>query len=141
MVGAPFAPTLVCAFDRELDAECRRDGRCLRDDVWLYETHKGHLHIGERESRNARLGEALAAYSKALKEWTRDRVPYQWATTLDKHANVEAAFGDKTGDKARHRAAIAHGEAALDMFKQPGAANYVAMAQGNLARIRGKLGR
>jgi hypothetical protein len=35
----------------------------------------------ERESGTARLEEAVAAYRDALKQWTRERVPLQWATT------------------------------------------------------------
>ncbi len=37
--------------------------------------------LGERESGTARLEEAVAAYREALKEWTRERVPLEWATT------------------------------------------------------------
>jgi hypothetical protein len=37
--------------------------------------------LAERESGAARLKEALAAYREALKEYTPDRVPLQWAIT------------------------------------------------------------
>jgi len=37
------------------------------------------LTLGERESGTARLEQAVAAYDEALKEWTRERVPLQWA--------------------------------------------------------------
>ena len=37
--------------------------------------------LGERESGTARLEEAVAAYRAALKEWTRERVPLDWAMT------------------------------------------------------------
>ena len=37
--------------------------------------------LGERESGTARLEEAVAAYRATLQEWTRDRVPLQWAMT------------------------------------------------------------
>jgi hypothetical protein len=36
--------------------------------------------LGERESGAARLEEAVAAYRAALEEWTRDRVPLDWAS-------------------------------------------------------------
>ena len=35
--------------------------------------------LGERESGTARLEEAVAAYRAALEEWTRERVPLDWA--------------------------------------------------------------
>jgi len=37
--------------------------------------------LGERESGTARLEEAVMAYRAALEEWTRDRVPLDWAMT------------------------------------------------------------
>ena len=37
--------------------------------------------LGERESRTAKLEEAVAAYREALKEQTRERVPLDWAAT------------------------------------------------------------
>ncbi|HWX26658.1 MAG TPA: hypothetical protein VNZ53_04370, partial [Steroidobacteraceae bacterium] len=36
--------------------------------------------LGKRESGTERLLEAVEAYRDALKEWTRERVPLQWAT-------------------------------------------------------------
>jgi hypothetical protein len=36
--------------------------------------------LGERESGTARLEEAVAAYRDALKEYSRERVPFDWAT-------------------------------------------------------------
>ena len=44
--------------------------------------------LGERESGTARLEEAVAAYRDALKEWTRERVPLDWAMTQN---NLETA--------------------------------------------------
>jgi hypothetical protein len=35
--------------------------------------------LGELESGPARLEEAVAAFRAALEEWTRDRVPLDWA--------------------------------------------------------------
>ena len=37
--------------------------------------------LGERESGTARLDEAVAAYREALKEYTRQRAPLDWAMT------------------------------------------------------------
>jgi hypothetical protein len=35
--------------------------------------------LGERESGTARLDEAVEAFRAALAEWTRERVPLDWA--------------------------------------------------------------
>ena len=43
---------------------------------------------GERESGTARLEEAVAAYRAALEEWTRERVPLDWATTQNNLGNA-----------------------------------------------------
>ncbi len=37
------------------------------------------LTLGERESGTARLEQAVAAFRAALTEWTRERVPLDWA--------------------------------------------------------------
>jgi Tetratricopeptide repeat len=37
--------------------------------------------LGAREGGTARLEEAVAAYRAALEEWTRDRVPLDWAAS------------------------------------------------------------
>ena len=44
--------------------------------------------LGERESGTARLEEAVAAYRAALEEWTRERVPLEWATTQNNLGNA-----------------------------------------------------
>ncbi len=44
--------------------------------------------LGERESGTARLEEAVAAYRAALEEWTRERVPLDWATTQNNLGNA-----------------------------------------------------
>jgi hypothetical protein len=45
--------------------------------------------LGERESGTRKLEDAVVAYREALKEWTRERVPLQWATT---HMNLGTAL-------------------------------------------------
>ena len=37
--------------------------------------------LGERESGTGKLEEAVAAFRETLKEWTRERVPLDWAGT------------------------------------------------------------
>ena len=59
--------------------------------------------LGERESGTARLEEAVAAYRAALEEWTRERVPLQWAMT---QKNLGNALGAR---RARERDGAAGG--------------------------------
>ena len=43
---------------------------------------------GSGESGTARLEEAVAAYRAALEEWSRDRVPLDWAMTQNSLGNA-----------------------------------------------------
>ena len=56
--------------------------------------------LGERESGTARLEEAVAAYRAALEEWTRERVPLDWATTQN---NLGTALGRSASARAARR--------------------------------------
>jgi tetratricopeptide (TPR) repeat protein len=68
--------------------------------------------LGGREAGTARLEEAIEAYRNALLEYTPERVPLQWAMTLD---NLGVAWSNlPSGDRdANLRQAIACYEAAL----------------------------
>ena len=44
--------------------------------------------LGERESGTERLEQAVAAYTEALKERTRERVPHDWATTQNNRSHA-----------------------------------------------------
>ena len=60
--------------------------------------------LGERETGTARLEQAVAAYSAALEEQTRDRVPLDWAMTQNNLGNALRTLGER---ESRHRAARA----------------------------------
>ncbi len=51
--------------------------------------------LGERESRTARLDEAVAAYRAALEEYTRERVPLDWPTTQNNLGNALLSLGER----------------------------------------------
>ena len=55
--------------------------------------------LGERESRTARLEEAVAAYRAALEERTRARVPLDWAQTQNNLGNALWALGRESGTR------------------------------------------
>ena len=62
--------------------------------------------LAERESGAARLKEALAAYREALKEYTPDRVPLQWAITQMNLGNALSMLGERQGRTARQEEAL-----------------------------------
>jgi hypothetical protein len=51
--------------------------------------------LGERESGTERLLEAVKAYRDALKEFTRERVPFDWATTQNNLGIALAMLGER----------------------------------------------
>ena len=103
--------------------------------------------LGERESGTARLEEAVAAYREALKEWTRERVPLDWAMAQNNlgAALCSLAGGTSAFDKAKGCAALEaaheHYAAALEEFRQAGAAYYVDLVEGNIARLEADIER
>ncbi|MGJ8598120.1 hypothetical protein, partial [Sulfitobacter sp.] len=80
------------------------------------------------ESGTARLEQALQAYRDTLLEWTRARVPLDWAKTQGNLTNVEIAFFDKTGDTAHLDAAERYLTLAREVLEDAGATQYLAMA-------------
>ena len=70
--------------------------------------------LGERESGTARLEEAVAAYRAALEEWTRERVPLEWATTQNNLGAALATLGERESGTARLEEAVAAYRAALE---------------------------
>ena len=69
--------------------------------------HSRFATLGERESGTARLEEAVAAYREALKEWTRERVPLQWATTQNNLGLALTTLGERESGTARLDEAVA----------------------------------
>jgi hypothetical protein len=77
----------------------------------------------------------VVAYEAALREWTRERVPLQWAMVQGNLADLERAFFDKTGDAAHLDAAEGYVRAAREVFEEAGATQYLGMADRQLAQI------
>src|SRR5262252_1487658 len=63
--------------------------------------------LGERESGTARLEEAVAAYRDALTEYTRERVPLDWAMTQNNLGNALQRLGERESGTAQLEEAVA----------------------------------
>ena len=72
--------------------------------------------LGEQESETERLHEAIAAYRAALEEWTRERVPLQWATAQMNLGNALLRLGEREGGSAPLEEAVSAYRAALEEF-------------------------
>jgi tetratricopeptide (TPR) repeat protein len=62
--------------------------------------------LGERESGTARLEEAVTAYRDALKEYTSERVPLDWAMTQNNLGNALWTLGARESGTARLEQAV-----------------------------------
>ena len=91
--------------------------------------------LGARDSGTERLEQAVAAYQQALKEYTRDRVPLDWAMTQYNWAKTELTLFEKTAQAAHLDRAQDLLRAAAAEFAAAGASHYVDVAEGLQAKI------
>jgi exonuclease VII small subunit len=67
----------------------------------------GSQTIGEREAGTKRLEEAVAAYRLALEEWTRGRVPLDWAKTQMNLGGALTVLGQRESGTTHLEEAVA----------------------------------
>lgn len=96
--------------------------------------------LGERENGTARLKEAVEAYWAALEEWTRERVPLDWAMTQHNLGTALRALGERESGTARLEDAVAAYRAALQERTRERVPRYWAMTQHFLGRTLVMLG-
>jgi tetratricopeptide (TPR) repeat protein len=63
--------------------------------------------IGGQAGSNGDLLQAIATYQAALREWTRERVPLQWAMTQNNLGNALARLGERESGTTRLEEAVA----------------------------------
>ena len=81
--------------------------------------------LGGRESGTGKLEEAVLAYREALKEWTRERVPLQWAMTQMNFGSALATLGGReSGTGNLEEAVVAYREALKEYTPQTHQRNY-----------------
>ena len=96
--------------------------------------------LGARESGTARLEEAVAAYRAALAEYTRDRVPLDWAMTQNNLGAALWRLGERESETARLEEAVAAYRAALKERTRGRVPLDWAMTQNNLGNALARLG-
>jgi tetratricopeptide (TPR) repeat protein len=80
--------------------------------------------------------QSLAAQQEALKERTRERAPFEWASSQVNLGNTLAALGKRASGPEQLEQAIAAYEAALAVFESAQAPYYTALTKDNLDRAR-----
>jgi tetratricopeptide (TPR) repeat protein len=96
--------------------------------------------IGEQAGDNLALEQAVAAYRAVLAEYTRDRVPLQWAMTQNNLGNALATLGERESGTARLERAVAAYRAALEEWTRDRVPLQWAMTQNNLGNALAMLG-
>jgi tetratricopeptide (TPR) repeat protein len=96
--------------------------------------------LGERERGTVRLEEAVVAYRAALEEWTRERVPLEWAMAQMNLGTALTALGERERGTARLEDAVAAYRAALEERTHDRAPLDWAMTQNNLGNALRRLG-
>lgn len=80
--------------------------------------------LGERESGTACWEQAVAAHRAALQEYTRDRVPLDWAQTQNNLGNALSSLGERESGTARLEQARRHIEDVWHVYKDAGMDQY-----------------
>ncbi len=92
-----------------------------RQERWSTETRAeiqfilaGSLQtLGEQTGRNEPLEEAVGTYHEVLQEYTRERVPLQWATTQNNLGTALSRLGERESGTARLEEAVTAYQEAL----------------------------
>ncbi|MEX2264131.1 MAG: tetratricopeptide repeat protein, partial [Bryobacteraceae bacterium] len=96
--------------------------------------------IGEQSGESARLEEAVAAFREMLREWTRERVPLDWAMTQNNLGNALGRLGERESGTARLGEAVAAYREALREWTRERTPLDWAMTQNNLGNALRSLG-
>ena len=91
--------------------------------------------LGERDSGTARLEEAVAAYRAALAEYTRERVPLDWAMTQNNLGNALSSLGERTHDRAKLTEARTAVSVAFEVVMQAGQGHHRHYFENRLRKI------
>ena len=97
--------------------------------------------LGERDSDTARLEQAVTANTEALKEFTREGTPMQWAMTQMNLGNALRTLGQRDSDTARLEQAVTAYTEALKEFTREGTPMQWATTQMNLGNALLSIGR
>ena len=92
--------------------------------------------LGARESGMARLEMAVSAYRAALEEYTRDRVPLDWAGTTAALGFTEALIGGRMADQGRVLEGIARIESGIPVLEDGAHEVWARYVRENLAKAR-----
>ena len=88
--------------------------------------------VGLQAGTNDTLIRAVEAYRAALLEYTRERVPLNWATTQNNLGTALKTLGERESGTARLQEAIKAYRGALEEFEAAKASHYIKITRDNL---------
>jgi tetratricopeptide (TPR) repeat protein len=98
------------------------------------------MRLGERESGMARLEEAVQVYRAVLQEYTRERMPLDWAMTQNNLGTALMRLGERESGMARLEEAVQVYRAVLQEYTRERVPLDWAMTQNNLGIALMRLG-
>jgi hypothetical protein len=106
----------------------------------------GEHRLGEERGHNARLITAIAYFRRVSEEWTRERVPLDWAKARNNPGIAIQTLGEGKAatDKAKGCAALEAARrfaAPLEEYRKASASYYVSLARGNIERLDAAIAR
>ena len=132
-----------------LEEGVRKVAAMLKGGVVDDDDQRASLHValgnalqtlGERESVSDRLEQAVAAYEAALRIYTRERAPLQWAGTQNNLGTALAALGRRKSGTDHLERAVAAYEAAFQEYTRECIPLDWAATQNNLGNTLQTLG-
>jgi tetratricopeptide (TPR) repeat protein len=108
--------------------------------AYLFAQAGEYCERGDQKGENSALLISIAAYRDALKEWTRERVPLDWAMTQMDLGIALARLGERESGTARLEEAVAAYREALQEFTRARVPLQWAMTQMNLGNALARLG-
>jgi hypothetical protein len=99
------------------------------------------VSLGEGEAGTALLEEAVKAYREALKEYTQERVPLDWAMSTGNQGVALMRLAERPGDASMAKAAVQQIEIAFTMMRDGGHAPFATRYKEQLLEARALLDR
>ena len=110
-----------------------------RAQLW-YAYALGEYRLGEERGDTARLESAIAYFRKALTQWTRERLPLEWAAAQNNLGNALRSLGEReSGTALLEEAVTAFREALKERTRERMPLDWAA-AQNNLGNALRSLG-
>jgi tetratricopeptide (TPR) repeat protein len=107
---------------------------------WLFEKAGAYSEIGDQKGDNAALLVAIATYREALKEFTRERDPLNWAMTQNNLGNALSTLGERESGVEKLKEAVSAYRAALQERTRERVPLEWAMTQNNMGNALQTLG-